>query len=170
MRRRLYFLLPSLDITRTVHNELLLARIEERHIHVLAREGTELEDLPSANLLQRSDLLHGLEMGLALGGATGIVAGLLAISFPPAGLNLGGGTLLACTLAGAGIGAWSSSMISTDVPNSQLTQFQQAIDDGQLLLMIDVPKGEVDRITDMIHRLHPEAAVHGTEPTIPAFP
>ena len=44
--RRLYFLLPDVATARTVVDELLLARIEERHIHVIAKEGVALEDAP----------------------------------------------------------------------------------------------------------------------------
>ena len=46
--RRLYFLLPNLDVTHKVVDELLLARIEVRHIHVIAKEGTPLKDLAEA--------------------------------------------------------------------------------------------------------------------------
>lgn len=170
MRRRLYFLLPSIERARQVVNEMLLARIEERHIHVLAKAGTPLEQLPEATLLQKSDFVHGLEQGLAVGGATGVLAGLVAVSLPSAGLVLGGGALLGIALAGAGIGAWVSGMIATDVPSSRLKEFQHAIADGQLLMMIDVPKSQVDTVTAMIKRHHPEADMHGIEPTIPAFP
>jgi hypothetical protein len=90
MRRRLYFLLPNVPRARQVVDELLLARIDDHHIHVMAREGTPLGDLPKANLLQRSDFVHGMEIGLSVGGATGIIAGLVAIAFPPEGLALGG--------------------------------------------------------------------------------
>lgn len=38
-------------------DELLLARIEERHLHVVAREGTPMEDLPEARVAQSSDLV-----------------------------------------------------------------------------------------------------------------
>ncbi len=170
MRRRLYFLLPDIQRARQILDELLLARIEERHIHILAREGIPMNNLPSATLLQRSDVLHGIEMGLVIGGATGILAGLVAILFPPNGLEFGGGTILAMALAGAGIGAWGAGMIGTDVPNSQLKKFEPAIDGGQILLMVDVRLGQVKRISDMIHRHHPEASDHGMEPTMPAFP
>ncbi len=170
MRRRLYFLLPDVTRTRQTLDELLLARIEERHIHVLAKEGTPMDGLPAANLLQRSDFLHGMEMGLVVGGATGAIAGLLMLLFPSAGIVLSGGNVLALALAGAGIGAWVSGMIGTDVPNSQLKKFMPAVECGQVLLMVDVPLGDVSRISDMIHRYHPEASDHGIEPTIPAFP
>lgn len=170
MRRRLYFLLPDIGRARQILDELLLARIEERHIHILAREGTPMEGLPAASLLQRSDFLHGIETGLAIGGATGIVAGLFTVLFPPGGLELGGGTVLALALAGAGIGAWASGMIGTDVPNSRLRRFIPAIEQGQVLLMVDVRLGQVHEVSEMIHRHHPEASDHGVEPTIPAFP
>lgn len=170
MRRRLYFLLPDSVHTRQIVDELLLARVEERHIHVLAREGTPMDGLPGASLLQRSDILHGIEMGLAIGGATGVLAGLTAVAFPPAGMDLGGGTILTLAVAGAAIGAWAAGMIGTDVPNSQLRKFRPAIEQGQVLLMVDVRPGEIERVSEMIHRHHPEASDHGTEPTIPAFP
>ena len=34
--KRIYFLVPNIEITRKVVNDLLLARIDERHLHVLA--------------------------------------------------------------------------------------------------------------------------------------
>ncbi len=170
MRRRLYFLLPNVQTAKAVVDELLLARIEERHIHVLAREGTPMNHLPEATLLQKSDFVHGLEQGIAVGGATGVLAGLVAVTFPPAGLVIGGGALLGIALAGAGVGAWVSSMIALDVPNVRLKEFQRAVDEGHILMMVDVPKGEVEAVTELIKRHHPEADMHGVEPTIPAFP
>ena len=170
MRRRIYFLLPSVGNARQVVNELLLARIDDHHIHVMAREGTTLGDLPQANLLQRSDFIHGVEIGLSVGGATGIVAGLIAVAFPPQGIVLGGWTMLVMALAGALIGAWVAGMIGTDIPNSQLREFTTAVADGQILMMVDVPKSKVAKVTEMIRKHHPEADMHGVEPTIPAFP
>lgn len=170
MRRRLYFLLPDIGRARRIVDQLLLARIEERHIHILAREGTSMEGLPAANLLQRSDVVHGIESGLALGGATGILAGLLTQLFQPPGFEAGGGAILAIALAGAGIGAWAAGMIGTDVPNSQLRKFMPAIEQGQALLMVDVPVGKVEAVSELIHRHLPEARDQGIEPTIPAFP
>ena len=170
--RRLYFLVPTIDSATQIVDELLLARIEERHIHIAAKDHHALEEknLPEANLLQESDFVPALERGLAVGGATGLFAGIVAVSFPPAGLILGGGAILALSLAGAGVGAWISSMIGSDVPNSQLKEFQASIDAGQLLFMLDVPKVRVDEISELVKKHHPEAEIEGTEPTVPAFP
>jgi hypothetical protein len=41
--RRLYFLVPEVETAKTIVDELLLARIEERHIHIVAKDHHALE-------------------------------------------------------------------------------------------------------------------------------
>jgi hypothetical protein len=53
MRRRLYFLLPDLPSAAQVVEDLSLARVEARHIPVLARRGTDIGDLPEASVFQK---------------------------------------------------------------------------------------------------------------------
>jgi hypothetical protein len=168
--RRLYFLLPNVDAAHKVVDELLLARIDVQHMHIIAREGTPLGDLPEASFRQSSDFVPALERGIAAGGATGVVAGLIAVSLPGAGLVLGGGAVLAIALAGAGFGALMSSMVGAGMPNSRLTGFQEAVQGGQILMLADVPKARVEEIEGLIRKHHPEADIAGAEPTIPAFP
>ena len=100
--RRLYFLLPTVDSAKTIVDELLLARIEERHIHIVASDHHALSEahLPEASLLQESDFVPAVERGIAIGGATGVVAGIAAITL--GGVALAGGAILGIGLAGAG--------------------------------------------------------------------
>jgi hypothetical protein len=168
MRRRLYFLLPDMKHARQVFKDLLLARIEERHIHFLAAEGKDLGDLPEATMLQKSDAVHGLGVGLIAGGLTGAAAGVVVFIFPPAGLVMGLGVVLIMSLLGALIGIWASGMIAADVPNTHLQQFEKDLKRGKILMMLDVPKGRMEEVTHTIQR-H-KAIVRGRDPTIPAFP
>ncbi len=168
--RRIYFLVPDVTTTKRIVDELLLARIEERHIHVIAKSGTPMEDLPEANLLQKSDFIPAVERGLALGGTTGILAGLVAVTLPATAPMLAGGILLMATLSGAGIGAWAGGMVGVSVGNTRIKQFEKAIEAGQLLLLADVPKSRVDEIEERVKQHLPEVEIEGTEPTIPAFP
>ncbi|MBA1148979.1 DUF1269 domain-containing protein [Ectothiorhodospiraceae bacterium WFHF3C12] len=168
--RRIYFLLPDVETARKVVEELLLSHVEERHMHLVAREGTTLEGLPEAGLAQTSDLIPSLEKGATVGGAAGAVAGLVAVTVPPAGIVLGGGAVLALTVAGAGFGAWMSSMLGVDTPNSQIRRFQEAIDEGQILMMVDVRKDRVREVEEVIRSHHADVKIEGTEPNIPNFP
>jgi hypothetical protein len=168
--RRIYFLLPNVASAQNVVDELLLAHVEHKHIHVVAKEGTALADLPAASLAQSSDLVPALQRGAAAGGLSGLLAGLLAVTFPPAGLVLGGGALLAITAFGAGFGAWMSSMVGVDLPNSRIEAYEQAIAAGELLMMVDVPRLRVEEIEAVVLRHHPEAELQGVDPNTPMFP
>jgi hypothetical protein len=170
MRRRLYFMVPDVMGARQIRNELLLNRIEDGHIAVMARHGVPLTGMHEASILQTTDFVHGAETGLAVGGGIGIVAGLIAVSFPPAGVDLQLVTILLTALMGAAFGAWVASMVASSIPNSRLKTFESAIAAGHVLMMVDVPSGRVAEIRKLIASHHPEATGSGVEPTIPAFP
>jgi hypothetical protein len=170
MRRRLYFLLPDLESARLTANDLLLARVEFRHMHFLGRRGLDLGDLHEANPLQKTDLVHGAEVGLVLGGVCGLLLGLFIVFSPPPGVTLELVIVLATAIGGALLGAWVASLVGASVPNSRIKQYQADIDRGAILLMVDVPPSRVQEIRDLVHRRHPEASGGAMEPTLPAFP
>jgi len=169
MRRRLYFLLPDVKSTKETVDELLLAHVEFGNMHVIANESISLAGLPEAGLLQKSDVVHGFEMGMIIGGLIGLLAGLVIMLYPEIS-GLGGWLILGCLLVGTVVGAWVSSMIGSDVRNTRLKAFESAIAEGQLLLMVDVPNAMVVEVTRMVNKNHPEGHSEGMEPTIPAFP
>jgi hypothetical protein len=168
--RRLYFLLPDIKVTHELVKELLLSHVEERYIHVIAKENTPMEDLPEASLLQKSDFVPAIEKGLTIGAITGVVCGLVAMAFPPAGLVIGGGAVFAIGAAGAGVGGLMSSMVGIGLPSSRLEKFEEAINQGEFLVLIDVPRNRVDEIEEMVMRHHPDVDIEGTEPMMPPFP
>lgn len=170
MRVRIYITLPDLASARRLANDLLLARIEDRHMHFLARRGTDLGELHEASYLQKTDTIHGAFVGLVIGGLTGILAGIVLMNNPPAGIQLEMGIVFATAAAGAGVGTWISSMVGMQVGNSRLKRFENDIEQGQVLLMLDVPPGRYEEVQALIARAHPGAADRGLEPTVPAFP
>ncbi|WP_428416354.1 DUF1269 domain-containing protein [Methylibium sp.] len=198
MRRRIYWLLPDLTSARQTMNDLLLARIGEAHIHFVARENADMSGLHAANILQTSDVLRSAQAGLVIGGLGGAVIGVLAAMFFPivgdseSGLaalravftspNWSGAELrsaldspqwaMAAVLAVLGglLGAWSSSMIGIAAPSGRLRRFEGAIAQGQILLMVDVPRSRVQEIESLLQSTHPEAHFEGIEPDVPAFP
>ena len=171
MRRRIYWLLPDLVSARRTMDDLLLARISEPHIHFVAREDVDMFGLHAANVLQSSDLVRAAQAGLVIGGAVGAVLGVIvALFFPIFGNAPEWGMVAVLAIVGAGFGAWSSSMIGISTPSSRLKRFGPAIEQGQILLMVDVPHSRVDDIESRLQALHPEAHLEGVEPNIPAFP
>ena len=157
--KRVYFLVPDTDTAKVVVEELRQQSVAHNHIHVIGSHITPLEGLPKASALQDSDLKYGVELGVGVGGMAGLIGGLLAVTFPPAGLVLGGGAILAVTLAGAGLGGLLSGLIAQDIPNHKLKAFEKAITKGELLLLVDVPRQRLDVIIEFVKNKHPGADI-----------
>jgi len=170
MRLRMYVTLPDLASAKKLADDLLLARIEDRNMHFLARRGTDLGELREASYLQKSDTIHGAFVGMVLGGAIGVLVGLALVQFPPGGMSLQLVTVLVAAVVGAGFGTWVAGMMGLQVPNSRLRGFEEEIEMGRILLMLDVPAGRYEEVRKIIARTHPEAVDRGNEPTVPAFP
>ncbi|HEY2817494.1 MAG TPA: DUF1269 domain-containing protein [Casimicrobiaceae bacterium] len=170
MRRRLYWLLPDVESARRTADDLLLARIEDRHMHFLARRGTDLRSLHEASVLQKTDVRHAAGRGLVLGALIGALSAWVMTEFPLPGLELHQGGVLMVIFFGVGFGVFASTLVGTSVPNSKLKRFADDIEQGKILLIVDVPLSRVEEIQERVQRAHPEAAWHGIEATVPAFP
>jgi hypothetical protein len=171
MNRRLYFVLPDIDAAQQVERDLLLAKLEERRMHFLGKRGTDLKDLPEASLAQKTDLFHGMRVGLVAGGATGTFVGFILYQFPSlTGVSIDVGIVAILAIGVAIFGAWVSSMIGSSTPNVQLKEFEKTMEEGHILLMLDVPKGRIDEVQGIMRGHHPEAEDHGIDPDIPRFP
>ena len=143
MRLRMYVTLPDLASARQLADDLLLARIEDRHMHFLARRGTNLGELHEASYLQKTDAVHGAGMGMVIGGVVGICVGLALVYFPPGGMSVQLVAVLIAAIVGAILGTWIAGIVGLQVPNSRLKPFEGEIEDGKILLMLDVPASRV---------------------------
>ena len=171
MRRRIYWLLPDLASARKTMDDMLLARIDEHHLHFVAREDIDLSGLHAANLLQTSDVVRAAQMGAIVGAVMGAAAGgLVAWTLPLTDGPPQWWLVVLLAIVGVMFGIWASSMIGVSIPSQRLKRFAPAIEQGQILLMVDVPRGRVEEIEARLQALHPEAHLEGIEPNIPAFP
>ncbi len=170
MRRRLYFLLPDVASATRTANDLLLARIEDRHMHFLAKRGTDLGELHEANFVIKTDFARGAGIGLFLGVLGGVILGSIIVNYPPEGTHPGPLAAVLAAVVGGALGIWMGSMAAVAVPNSRLKPFQAEISRGKVLLLVDVPFARVDDIRNIVTSRHPEAVSSGLETRYPAFP
>jgi hypothetical protein len=170
MRRRLYYMLPNVTTARAELDELLLARIEERHIRFMAKDGTLPDDMPDCSFLLKTDLIHGAQLGVIIGAIVGLCAGIFLVMFPPEGLTLRTATILLVALGGALFGGWASGMNAAAIPNKKLEQYAERIEQGQVLMMVDVPVRRMKEIEEMIAKRHPDFNFGGEDPPMLAFP
>ena len=163
--RRIYFLAPNIEITHKIVDELRTLGIEDHHLHILAKRDTPLEDLPEATEFQKTDFIPAVERGAALGATTGLLVGLVGLRF--AGFAIAGAPVLGVLVYGATIGAMMSGLAGLQVGNSKVKKYEEAIENGELLVMVDIPKEQIDEMSKIIIKHHPDAEFEGIEPLLP---
>ena len=125
------------------------------------RSGPELTDQGLEALGEVGQLRRRLAHALA------VADDLLADAVDPFDAyrdTLGGGALLGATLGGAAFGALVGPMIGIPVPNSRLTQLEEAVETGQFLVVVDVPKKDIEAIIELVTTQYPKVTIEGVEP------
>jgi len=162
--------MPDLASARRAMDDLVRARVDVARIHFAGPEGMDMAGLHAANVWQTSDVVHAAKTGWAVGSACGIVVGLMAaLMFPVFGDDPEWEVAVLVAVVGGVVGTWSASMIGISIPSPRLQRFEGAIAQGQILLMVDLPRSRVRDIEALLQSAHPEARFEGEEPRIPAF-
>lgn len=124
----------------TAQDALLAARqagILNDDLSLVARSDIELQSIPNDRKEADTDMLPAALRGAGIGGAAGLVAGLIAVVATPIGLTLAGAA--AATVAGAAIGTWASALAGSALPDPVRAQFDDEIKAGRILVVIDGP-------------------------------
>jgi hypothetical protein len=170
MRHHLHYVFPDVESARRTLDDLLLARIESRHIHFM-REGGLPDDMPEANLLHKTDIVNGCERGMAAGAALGVLLGVFIVWYFDIGAaSLRAMAVVAAALVGLLFGGWAASLVAAALPNARLKNFQDDLQQGRVLLILDVPARRVEEIERLLAQAHPETRFRGEDPRVPVFP
>lgn len=124
------------------------AGAEDDDISLIARSDIEIQSIPDARIDVTNDMVPAAMKGVAGGAATGVLAGLVAMAFPPLGVTIAGAALAG--LAGGAVGGWSSALIGTTVENPVRREFEKEIEAGQILVVVDMPDERLSAVTDAI--------------------
>ena len=172
MTRRMYFLVDNVTDAHVASEQMLLAKVDNHQMHFVAQPGVDLGGLPEAGVAQRTDLVHGSQVGGVVGLCIGLAVGwyIYARMAAPKDMVFEAIVVLVAALAGAALGAWIASMIGASRPNSRHLRFEKDIAAGRVLLMMDVPLSRVVELRDLMLQRLPGVVDGGIEPAIPAFP
>ena len=166
MKRRLYFLFSDTGQARKAVSDLDGIGVDAGHVHVLARPGIDLSDLPPATERQRHDVLKRLDQtlwggNLMLFGAAFAGLVLTVVSSNVIGMVLSVAVMIASVTGGA--------LYALRMPVVHLEEFHEALRHGELLLMVDVPRDCVEDVEELMRRRHQEAVAGGSAWTLDAF-
>jgi hypothetical protein len=159
---KMFFVIPDVDSAHDAVSDLREHAVDEDQIAMVAKETVPLDDLPEAPLVDQTDAVPGMKRGVAVGGATGLLAGLAATTVPGTGLVLGGGALAGLSALGAAYGAWVSGVVGGSVRNSELQPFVDALNRGKIVMSVEVPPSEAESIQAILRQRHPAVSYAGT--------
>jgi len=161
MKTKLFFLVADESAAKTIVDDLRKEKVPDEDIYAVAkRESYPLDDdIPEAGILQTSDLAPAAKRGAVAGSSAGLLAGLIAVPFMPLGIVAAGGAIAALTAAGAITGTWASTLIGVSVTNSDIKQFEDGLDAGQILMLVSVDEDKTDNIEAILRQSHPDAVI-----------
>lgn len=121
-------------------NKMLLASIGNENICFLAKPNSNLGELKEANVFEKSDSINQGIRGVYIGAGLGLVAGIVALAFPPWYVNTHWLVILAITtFIGAILWAILMAIIGGNLFNSSLNTFKPRIEKGEVMMFVTVP-------------------------------
>jgi len=157
MKERQFFFSTDLEAAKKIIEDLKDFGVTAEDLHVIAREDINLEPLPEADLSHRSDVVDAAKRGAATGGAIGLIGSIIAGTVPAAGLTLGGGAILAGTALGSALGTWFSTLVGVSVPNQDVEEYRDRIEQGELMIIVDCEPEQQAALGAMLSSRHPRS-------------
>ncbi|HYG08058.1 MAG TPA: hypothetical protein VD865_16825 [Stenotrophomonas sp.] len=141
MKTRHVYSTPDIASAQRALQAAREAGVGNDDLSLIARADIELESIPDERKEAKTDFLPAVARGAAGGGAAGLLAGLIAIAVPPLGITLAGAGVMA--VAGALVGSWSSALVGATVPDPVRRRFEDEIEAGRILLVVDAEEPQL---------------------------
>ena len=143
MKNRHVFSAPDIRTAQAGIRAARQAGIDEADLSLVARSDIELEDIPDRQKQASTDFKPAAMRGAAAGGATGLLAGLVAVAFPPLGVTLAGAAIM--TVGGALVGTWAAALVGSTVESPLRRKFEEEIEQGRILVVVDADDETLER-------------------------
>src|SRR6185369_9522651 len=111
--KRYIYAFDSAEAARSAVALLRRQGLDDECLSLAARKDIELEEIPARLLDASMDFAPALGRGAALGGITGLFAGIVAMAIPPLGIAVGGPALVGFFTGGALVGTWASALVGS---------------------------------------------------------
>jgi len=154
-----YYLLPTLESTHDVSDDLHAVGVKDFFVHVISRDeaGLKKQHIHSSNYLETLDIVRD---GI-IGGAVGLVAGLIGVAliqyYDPFGIEVP--TFVYVAIAGVAtlFGTWEGGLVGVGTENRKLSRFHDDIQAGKFLVLIYALKEQEEAVRKMMRERHPES-------------
>jgi len=169
MSKRLCFLSPDVEHAASLVRHLESDGIPRKNIYAMGRPDLPMGQLPGPGP-ERDDFMPAFLRGITFGAIGGLLIGLVVLAFAPSRIEVGGAGVLLLGLLGASVGGLGTGIFGLAFPSSRLDPFEKDIEAGRIVVMVDVPDDQVERVNALVRRLDPDVDIEGIEPSAPVIP
>lgn len=161
----LYFLSPTLDISKKVSDDLHAAGQLDWYLHVISKDETGLvqQHIHSSNYLETLDLFRGTTVGGLIGFVLSLLTVLIALYTQYFGDFFPTTAYLLFVVFFTLFGIWEGGLYGIDSENQKIRPYHDDIEKGKYLVLVYVDKTQEDAITSMMKIKHPESKLVGVD-------
>lgn len=161
--KRLFYLVDSIDSVEDISNDLHDRGITDWRFHIVSKDeaGLYTHRLHSASILDRTDLARFVERGVLVG-----LLFVVVVVLPMALFNVFGwptAAWVALAVFAVIAGGWIAGFGGINAENYRIRRFHKDIQEGRYLVMVDVPKANVEEMKELMKKNHPEAELQGED-------
>lgn len=159
--KRIYYLLDNLEDTETISKALHENGIADWQFHVMAKneEGLFRHHLHRANFFQKRDVVHSGEQGALIGGVSGVYLAFFILPWTITATTVLATVVVAFVIAGIVIG----SVLGNTHENYKISRFHNDLEQGKLLVMLDIRKSQHATVLNIINQEFPELKSAGAD-------
>ena len=135
--KRYIYAFDTTDSARSAEERLLALGFRVQDMFLIARPDLQHDNIPEQLLDASTDVVPAIGRGIVVGSVTGLCAGIVLSFIPALGIEIAIPELIAFLGGGALVGAWSAGLAGSTVPNAIRRTFENEIEAGRTLLVID---------------------------------
>ena len=160
--KRYYFLADNLDKLAAIERDLEDNGLSRPQIHILSNDdsGVTKRHLNDVEAVLRKDVVLSMQRGALIG--LGAAALVLAVAhYSGVTMSVGWAPFIFLAIVMLGFFTWEGGLFGIQEPHHDFRRFEQALDSGRHLLMIDASAAE-QNILNRVTAHYPDLEFSGT--------
>jgi hypothetical protein len=148
---KLKFMFKDISSASEAWKRMMVALVDHNRISFLVNNDIDLGTLKAASVFQSTDSLREGYKGIYVGAGLGLLAGLMALAFPPWYVKTSWGMILSITtLIGIVTGVLGMGMLGVNLIKTGLERYSKQIDQGGVLMIVDVTEDQIGEICRLV--------------------
>lgn len=153
--RRIYFIFHDEKAVRSIISELeSKLGLDDYQLHAVVAQGHGMVEMPGGTVHRKSPATARLERILWYSSITIFVIALIAMTLSLLAASWPLALLFGLLVVGAQL---SGYLFANRIPNAQLDRFRTGLEQGDIVLQVDVTRSDVELVRNFVYNRYPDS-------------